>query len=262
MATIDEYSLAAIPIELIFNSTNLGVGTAFVWAQDNQHFLITNWHNVSGKDPNTGKHVLKSAAEPNKIQAWFNHKGQLGNKIAKSIAIRDANDAPLWFVHPAHGNKVDVVALPLETYPDVEMYAINTLSNDNLLVQIGMDVFVIGFPFGIGPGGLPIWKRGSIASEPELSPAPFLNLFIDTASRPGMSGSPVVRRSWGTHMMAGNNIAVGTNTATKFLGVYSGRIASQDPLDAQLQRRRFTQSTAAASISTCRRPVSTRRSPR
>jgi Trypsin-like peptidase domain len=234
MPRIDQYSVAAIPIEMFFNDTNLSVGTAFVWACDEQFFLITNWHNVSGKDPNTGKHLSKTAAEPNRIRVWFNQKGRLGAKVAKFVSIRDSDGAPLWSVHPKHGNKIDVVALPLETYPDVEMYAINHMTNENLLVQIGMDVFVLGFPFGIGPGGFPIWKRGSIASEPDLAPLAQLHVFVDTASRPGMSGSPVIRRSWGSHMMADGSVAMGTGSATMFVGVYSGRIVSQDPLDAQL----------------------------
>jgi hypothetical protein len=178
--------------------------------------------------------VSKTAAEPNRLRVWFNQKAQLGNKVAKFIPIRDRDGAPLWFVHPSHGNKIDVVALPIENFSDVEMYAINALSNDDLVVEVGMDVFVLGYPFNIGPAGLPIWKRGSIASEPGITPLAQLPVFVDTASRPGMSGSPVIRRSWGTHALADGSTSMGLGAATKFIGVYSGRLASQDPLDAQL----------------------------
>jgi hypothetical protein len=98
---------------------------------------------------------------------------------------------------------------------------------------VGSDVFVLGYPFGIGPGGFPIWKRGSIASEPGIINQH--HIFLDTASRPGMSGSPIIRRSWGTHFYEDGGITTATgSTATKFVGVYSGRLASADPLDAQL----------------------------
>ena len=234
MINIDQYSLASIPVEMYFDDTNLGLGTAFVWAHNKELFLITNWHNVSGKDPNTGNHLLKTAAEPNKFKIWFNQRGQLGNKISKIINIRVSRGAPLWLVHPVHGNKIDVVAIPLVDLPDVDMHPINLMENTELRLQVGMDVFVLGFPFGIAAGGFPIWKRGSFASEPELSPQAQLHLFVDTASRPGMSGSPVIRRSWGTHLLANGDISMGAGTATKFVGVYSGRTASQDPLDAQL----------------------------
>jgi Trypsin-like peptidase domain len=234
MSVIDQYSVAAIPIEMFFNQTWLALATGFVWAQDGEPFLITNWHNVSGKDPNTGRHVSREAAEPNKLKIWFNQKDNLGSKSPKLVSIRDSHDAPLWFVHPRYGSKVDIVALPLQDFPDVEMYAINTLAEKDLAVQIGFDVFILGFPFGIGPGGFPIWKRGSIASEPELVPTTQLHVFVDTASRPGMSGSPVVRRSWNTHMLADGSVLVEPSTATKFVGVYSGRTATKDALDAQL----------------------------
>jgi hypothetical protein len=234
MIIIDEYSLASFPIEMFFNETNLSLGTAFTWEQGGRYFLITNWHNVSGRDANTEKHLSSTAAEPNRIRAWLNRKNEIGNKVAKDVVIRNQDNSPLWLVHPNYKNKIDVVALPLESLEDVEMYPINRMSNSGLALQIGMDVFVLGYPFGIGPGGFPVWKRGSIATEPQLSPGSQLHIFIDTASRPGMSGSPVICRSWGTHMMEGGNVSVSTGTATKFVGVYSGRIASQDPLDASL----------------------------
>jgi hypothetical protein len=118
--------------------------------------------------------------------------------------------------------------------PNSDMYPINSMSTHSLVIQIGMDVFILGYPFGFGPAGLPIWKRGSIASEPDLAAAGQLHILVDTASRPGMSGSPVIRRSWGTHMLENNNVSLGTGSATKFVGVYSGRLATIDPLDAQL----------------------------
>jgi hypothetical protein len=231
---IDEHSLAAIPVEPFFNETNLGIATAFVWKDNDAYWLITNWHVVSGRDPNTGKHTSKTAAEPNRLRIWFNVRDRIGYKTPKFVDIRNGAGAPLWLVHPVHGNKVDVVAISLQNYNDVDMCAINTKSSMDLLLQVGMDVFVLGFPFGIGPARLPIWKRGSIASEPQLPGSVQLHLFVDTASRPGMSGSPVIRRSWGSHTMADGSVSMGAGTATKFIGVYSGRLASQDPLDAQL----------------------------
>jgi hypothetical protein len=85
---------------------------------------------------------------------------------------------------------------------------------------------------GLSGEGLPVWKRGSIAAEPEVVAAG-APLFIDTASRLGMSGSPVIRRSRGSHALEGNEVSIG-GIATRFVGVYSGRLTSADPLDAQL----------------------------
>jgi len=54
MQVIEEYSVSALPIVMFFNSTELGLGTGFIWKRGAQHLLITNWHTVTGRDPNTG----------------------------------------------------------------------------------------------------------------------------------------------------------------------------------------------------------------
>src|SRR5688500_2195577 len=107
MPTIDQYSVAARPIEMFFEQTHLSLGTAFVWKQDSQHYLITNWHNVSGKDPRTGQHLSPTKAEPNQVRAWWNVQGNLGAKISTMVPLRSAEGQPLWWVHPVYGCKVD-----------------------------------------------------------------------------------------------------------------------------------------------------------
>ena len=49
----------------------------------------------------------------------------------------------------------------------------------------------------------------------------------------GMSGSPVIVRSRGASPMADGSVAV-MGTATRVVGVYSGRLSTNYPLDAQL----------------------------
>jgi hypothetical protein len=127
-----------------------------------------------------------------------------------------------------------VVALPLEIAQDVEPYPINHMPSDDLAFAIGMDVFVIGYPYGLGSNGLPVWKRASVASEPNMFVESQMHIYIDTASRPGMSGGPVIRRSYGSHHMRDGTSNMGEKVRTKFVGVYSGRVTARDPLDAQL----------------------------
>ena len=234
MATIDQYSVATVPIQIFFRKTELSLGTAFVWQDGSDLFLVTNWHNVSGRDPFSGKHLSATASEPDRLRIWWNTKGSLGNKFAEDHPLRETNGFPLWFVHPQYRNQVDVVALPVVAPTQADMYPINQMPSDKLLLQIGMDVFILGYPFGIGHGGLPIWKRGSVASEPEIIDANRPVIFVDSASRPGMSGSPVIRRSWRTHAMEGGGTMMNGGAATKLIGVYSGRLSTVDPNDAQL----------------------------
>src|SRR5262245_19165118 len=58
--------------------------------------------------------------------------------------------------------------------------------------------------------------------------------WLDTASRPGMSGSPVILRSYGTHLTEGHKFTLSGGAANKFIGIYSGRLHTTDPLDAQI----------------------------
>ena len=237
MPAIDEFSLTTVPIDLYFNEQLLSKGTAFTWERDSKHYLITNWHNVSGRDPNTDNHLSATAAEPNVLYGMFNAKGQnIGHKHQLRIHIRQDSGEVGWLVHPTHKRGIDVVAIPLvgDFVSSIHFYSLNKMGSADLLVTIGMDVFVLGYPFGTGKTGLPIWKRGSIASEPDLVPHVESYLLVDTASRPGMSGSPVILRTYYTHVNQKGEVAITSGAANKFIGVYSGRLHTQDSLEAQI----------------------------
>jgi hypothetical protein len=107
---IDEFSLTTIPIDLRFNEQRLSSATAFTWERDDMHYLITNWHNVSGRDPNTDNHLSRTAAEPNMLYGMFNTKGKnIGDKHQLCIRIRQDSGEVVWLVHPTHKRGIDVV---------------------------------------------------------------------------------------------------------------------------------------------------------
>ncbi len=58
----------------------------------------------------------------------------------------------------------------------------------------GQTVSVIGYPLGWKDvrNGLPVWKTGHIASEPEVDFEGEPRFLIDITGRPGMSGAPVI----------------------------------------------------------------------
>jgi hypothetical protein len=138
-------------------------------------------------------------------------------------------------VHPT--KRVDVAILPIPSgaeRPSITLYPLNILANSRLRIEIGMEVFILGYPFEIRRPAYPVWKRGSIASEPDLARLTENYILVDTASRPGMSGSPVVRRSWTNHMVEPGVVAVSEQPMDRFIGVYSGRLPTDQPHEAQI----------------------------
>src|SRR5438552_2232171 len=129
MTTIDEYSLATVPIEQFFNDTSLGNATGFIWKSAGRHFLITNWHVVTCRRFPTGENLREDAGRPNKLRQLFNLRAHTFGKQQWDIPIRDADDRPLWLKHPARNVDVAVLPLPTDgTEPAMNMYPINTLS--------------------------------------------------------------------------------------------------------------------------------------
>jgi hypothetical protein len=107
---------------------------------------------------------------------------------------------------------------------------------DDFLVRPDHDVFVLGFPLGLGVAKhLALWKRGTIASEPMYDVDGKPMILIDTATRSSMSGSPVIAQINGTWMPKGSSnqkdMRIGIGRA--FLGVYSSRLGKDEFL-AQL----------------------------
>jgi Trypsin-like peptidase domain len=234
---LDRLSLSTTPANPFFNDRQLGDATAFVWKRREGYYLITNWHVVSGLNFFTKMHLLKGGARPNKLRCHFIIRvGQYDRELI-DIPIRDENDEPLWLIHPAQERQpVDVVALPLD-HDDlkarVALLPVNELAPGKLAIMVGMDVFVLGYPFGAQLPAFPVWKRGSIASEPDLVRITTRYYLVDTASRPGMSGSPVILRSWSNHILE-SNMWVSTNDKLpidRIIGIYSGR---KFPTDAQI----------------------------
>lgn len=105
----------------------------------------------------------------------------------------------------------------------------------DLIVSAGDDAFVLGYPLGIEGGfGFPIWKRASVASEPDIDLDGLPRLLIDASTRKGMSGSPVIVVQSGVMRTPGADGSEYTlGRGSKFLGVYSGRMAD-DPMGASL----------------------------
>lgn len=127
---------------------------------------------------------------------------------------------------------------------------VNQISEITIPLTPGVTVFILGYPIGLSvASGLAIWKSGFVASEPEipisyeavagnddgseqghLLPA----FFVDSATRQGMSGSPVIGVHTGmwdpndphSGVVPGPDHILGEGN--EFLGCYSGRVMSSE----------------------------------
>ncbi|GAL82659.1 hypothetical protein JCM19274_2938 [Algibacter lectus] len=216
------------------------------WYHNEKTYLITNWHNVTGKNPETDENI-GSFSPPNIFLLKFKYlipQEEGMNKVMeaiRSINLFNENLEPFWIEHPT-GRKVDIVAIPLDLELPNEAI-INHINNQDYIKdwfpEIGNDCFIIGFPEGIsGPWNTPIWKRGSVATLPLLDYDDKPVFLLDTIGNSGLSGSPVIGSGNGVYKKDNKKeITLDTifGSWNNFVGIYAGRI-SKTGIGSQLGR--------------------------
>lgn len=228
--------LSVRPLYLLQISSNqvLGTATGFVVEKDKKYYLITNWHVVSGRNPQSDAILHPEGKTPDTILIWH-HGKQLGTWVRKQETLFDKKGSRRWIEHK-NGRAIDVVALPLEVVTDdMTIYTLDlSLANVDMVPEVAMPISVIGFPVGLTSAGFfPIWKTGHIASEPTLDYHGEPLFLIDATTRGGMSGSPVVLRMAGGYKKKdGGTVMSSSGYKTLFLGIYSGRL----PDDSEIGR--------------------------
>ncbi|MGG3795498.1 serine protease [Pseudomonas paraversuta] len=222
---IDFLSGSSVKVVPMFDSLELAVATAFFVSYKNITYLVTNWHVVTGRHPQTDQCVDKRLAIPNKLKIMWHDERKLGCYFNLVIDLYH-QDERVWSEHPL-GRAVDVVVIPVDAKPPLATHAFSwELANEDIKAAPGQPVSIVGYPLGYSGGGnLPIWKTGHIATDIEInfngeSPA----FLIDATTRSGMSGSPVYIRSAGNYQARDGKSWFSDGLITRFLGVYSGRI--------------------------------------
>lgn len=234
--------------------------TGFFLRASDAILLVTNWHVVTGLDPSDPS--VSKMPTPQFVKATVIGKNRHVTEL--TLPLYGPSMEPQWDEHYA-GSDVDIAIypLPLALERHFEFVDIHSAQDGVRISEtIAKDVFILGYPFSRqdmksvfgddAPYYLPIWKRGSIATEPALRLGRRV-LLIDSLSRAGMSGSPVVIAQDDKLIGAGNksnsdlfarmlagegsvlealsqiDTSVLTEVTTKcfrFLGVYSGTIGS------------------------------------
>ncbi|MEZ5742244.1 MAG: trypsin-like peptidase domain-containing protein [Sphingomonadaceae bacterium] len=259
-SAVNPLSLTTTKIDLLFNDTPLGSGSGFILEWAGHYGLVTNWHVVSGRNPLTGQCHSRTGAIPNRVK--FNVALEKTYKSEKALKFHPVDirlyrdnclEKPRWVDDREQDDYRDYVILPLKLSDallrrkftiksirggnvifdksDYNNEQVHYKKTQNVYPSIGRQVFILGYPSGIEPTGvLPIWKGGTIASEPYsahfLSERQTLDAFlVDGLTRSGMSGAPVIRLvERGEMMTADDGFQVPSpSDQNLLLGVYAGR---------------------------------------
>jgi hypothetical protein len=214
--------------------------TGFIVMHNLQPYLITNWHVVSGRDVGNGKPLADHGGLPDKIEIWHNHEAPRGFYAWTPVTEKlvDPESAPRWLEHPRFGRGVDVVALPLSVTTNVAFLPHSLEDHKSpdgraLAADVPDVVNIIGFPFGeSATAKMAIWVKGSIATPVDIDYGERPCFLIDSRTRRGQSGSPVVAYKGATDnaRYIGGGIELGGEVKSRLMGVYSGRINGESDL--------------------------------
>jgi hypothetical protein len=227
----------------------LGDGTAFLYRHDGKVYLVTAGHNFSGRHAENDR-LGSRGVTPTHVRIGLRSPlPPEGHKISEPFSIKrlllpivDADENPLWLEHPQYGRRVDIAVLPFDvTDPTVQIEAYEAEPTKpptaiDPRMRPTEDLFVVGFPYGLQSGiDLPLWIRGTIASEPAFywrsDLGQELPLFlIDSRTREGQSGSPVIffRPPNTLFLSEQQQLSYTKGPASKLLGVYTGRAFAKD----------------------------------
>lgn len=259
----DRLSYSTTLIKVLCNGHKIGVASGFV-AKFGQHYgLVTNWHVVAGRNPLTNKIISSQAALPDALEVHVTVVTEEETPEGRSTAmffkgvtlpLQNEDGSDVWVGLEEAEYRNDVVMIPLNDHiPELSnsnsfLEHINvglvTLDNDveattevhaSMLrffyPRVGRDVFILGYPRGVDFSGIfPIWKRGSVASEPQAhitsNGVTYTNLiYVDALTKEGMSGAPVVTFPREHDYMVtdkGGRVIVNDDRPI-FIGVYAGR---------------------------------------
>ena len=249
MQTPDRLSLASFPLTTFGQGQvpiDQATGFLFRSKQSDRLHLITNWHVVTGRNPDK-PHETRTAAIPEVLRCLVHARqphDTEGREYVRLSALAEVDirlnsndgDKPAWKEHPLHRHRLDVVALDVEDTFSRDRHVFNAVNDikrfdERLVGRVTDDVFVVGYPLGLSGsrserGAMPIYKRSSIASEPLLDYDGRPRVLIDCRTYSGMSGSPVVVSRSGIWMpegkMTGDSVI---GTVENLFGVYSGRLS-------------------------------------
>lgn len=215
------------------------IGTTFFYDYDGKTWLVTAAHNLTARHAFTGA-VLGCPPTDRPVALTLSYcveePGEDRTRLrfaSADLPLYDPDGTGRWIHHP-DGRHVDIAAIPITELPAT--WKQRTVNDKRLsdvrpfTVTAGESAVILGFPLQ-GEPRLPFWKSATVATEPDLCNSS--HFWVDSASRPGMSGGPVFARDSG--YLASNPSDGVWGVFYHFIGVYTGRV-DDDQFSVQVGR--------------------------
>jgi len=185
--------------------------SGFFWRHNSVPHLITNRHCVTGKNA-LNKPVGAPPFFPTHLEIhYYRKRDSLGDGVSSfsgdAVEVKLWKDGePDWLEHP-RGTAIDLAAMSLGSPEPLSVECVNDRRQyDGWLIEAGADCFIVGFPEGLsGAKGTPIWKRGSIASEPDLDFNDLPLFLCDSATRLTFRQPSLWKSTWPFRSRGGAN---------------------------------------------------------
>lgn len=224
-------SIMSTFVETQYSGTTIATATGFLVRKEDKAFLITNRHVVRGRHQETDAVLDKEhAAVPDSIRVRYLRESQYNLWDERTVPLYGKDSEPLWYEHPRLKGKVDVVALPLPELDGQDVLGYDPWAPARVLIDPSERLSIIGFPFGIiSYLTMGVWVQGFVATQTQVNHERLPCFLIDSRTRKGQSGSPVI--FYGNDYVSVSGVRTITNPAIfDLVGVYSGRISEQSDL--------------------------------
>ncbi len=180
-------------LQLFRNKTYLGSATGFIIQSPTRHYLVTNYHVVTGKNPSTKKWAGANSVAPNRVAIFQNAKEE-GKYFVKFENLFTKKGKKRWIenVVVTKGKKtlLDVVELPLKDTADIILFPVSF--SDSIEYGYKDSIAIQSFPKALRAAQpSPAHASGMVNADVALSSTAEFIVWLSQRELNEMTGSPL-----------------------------------------------------------------------
>lgn len=115
-------SNSVVHLTMRYNKEVLAVGSGVLYQKNDRFYIVTAWHNVTGRHPDTLKYLSNNGAVPNNVIAYISirlYGDNYNEYLRRPITIPLVGDMrSLYLIHSQSWPRVDVAAIPIYPYSE------------------------------------------------------------------------------------------------------------------------------------------------